>query len=302
MEFIYSFFLFIFCNHHAFRKTTLLFYSISFLTFCHHVSGYEILTQECLTKYLKDRQITEEILSYVDGYVGSISDCKSAVRTKLANLYDNLRKKLNSDRTSRPFVECIMKDIEEEDDLISYENIILQETAVEMISNWRFWKYFSKTSRLETLQAEAQDIVKKSLLKCKGHREYGDLFSNINEKTTQWNRSGEQEYCIRKILVEKDMLNPNFYRFRDNPRNVRTESLDCQQIFKNVLDEFYKELETSNKISECFLQTYRKNGYAENILKAEVLSKLDLTVSDKSKEKQNFINSMVDITFDTRNC
>lgn len=229
--------------------------------------------------------------------MGSLTDCESAVKSKLADIYSNLRSRLNSNRLHRPFVECAMRDIEEEDDE-SYEQLVLRETAVEMISNWRFWSYFSKSSRLDELKAASSRLVDKSLLKCKGHREFGDLFTNIQEGTVQWDRSGEEEYCTRRYLVDQNLLNPLFYSFRDNPKNVRIDNLDCGPIVGSVIDRIYGELKESKKLSDCYMNIYRKTNYASLLLKAEVMSKLPLSKSDKSREKQDFINSIVKITYE----
>lgn len=262
----------------------------------------EKLTLECAKKYLKDRKIDEDLLSYVNPYLGSLTDCESAIKSKLAVIYSNLRNKLNGNRLDRPFTECTMRDIEEEDDE-SYENLVLRETAVEMISNWRFWSYWTKSSRLDDLRADARKIVDKSLLKCKGHREFGDLFSNVQDGTVRWDRSGEEEYCIRSHLVERKLLNTNFYNFNYNPKNVRgVENLKCDPIIESVVNDIYNEIKESKKTSDCFLNEYRKNNYTDHILKSEVLSKLSLSKPDRSREKQDFINSMVDITYGTRDC
>lgn len=265
-----------------------------------YASVNEVLTHECLKKYLKDREIYEDILEYVDSFVGSLTNCESAVKTKLAEINDNLRNELSRDRLTRPYVECVMRDVEEEDE--TFEKVKLRETAVDMISNWRFWKYFSKSSRLDELRAKAKQIVDKSVVKCKGHRQFGDMFTDISDHTIEWNRSGEQEFCIRKVLVEKGLLNDKLYDFKPNPRNVREEKLVCKDVFEMILNDFYERLKSDANLSDCVINKYRENGYAENVLKAEVLSKLTLSRSDKSKERQNFINSMVDVTYDARSC
>lgn len=284
-----------------FRKPTLLFLAIVCATIsiiCG--SNGDALTLECAKKYLKDRSINEDILSYVDPYVGSLTDCESAVKGKLASIYSNLRNKLSGNRLHRPFVECTMRDIEEDDD--RYETNVLRVTAIEMVSSWRFWSYWTKNSRLDQLRSVTQSIVQKSLLKCKGHREFGDLFNDIQDKVVKWNRTGEEEYCIRSHLVHMRLLNPIFYEFRDNPKNVRIENLDCEPVVASLTERIYKEIEESKKVSNCFLKYYRANSYAEYLLKAEVLSKLTLTRSDRSRERQDFINAMVDISYDTQQC
>lgn len=255
----------------------------------------ETLTIECAKKYLKDRKIDEEVLSYVNPYVGSLTDCESAIKTKLAAIYSNLRNRLNGNRFDRPFTECTMRDIEEEDDE-SYELIVLRDTAIEMISNWRFWSYWSKSDRLDALRSAADRIVDKSLLKCKGYREFGDLFTNIQDGTVQWNRSGEEEFCIRGGLVSLEIMNPLLYGFRENPKNVRTLNLDCIAIDQSITDSLYNEMKQSKNVPDCYIQIYRNSNYHDYIFKAEVLSKLPLSKSDRSREKQDFINLMVDLT------
>lgn len=285
----------------TFRKSTLLVFVIlcSAVTFCQ--AKDESLTIECLKKYLKDRNINEDLLSFVNPYIGSLTDCESAVKTKLSGLFSDVRNQLSGDRSRRPFVECTMRDIEEEDDE-SYEKNILRETAVDMISSWRFWSYFSKNSRLDDLKAESKRIIDRSLLKCKGNRDFSELFTNIQEKSISWDRTGEEEYCVRKYLVEKKLINPKSYNFRDNPKNVRTEIQKCGETTDIMMQEIYDEIEETKKLSRCFMKVYRENHYADYILKAEVLSKLDLEKWDKSREKQDFINALVDITYGTQKC
>lgn len=192
-----------------------------------------------------------------------------------------------------------MREIEEEND--EYENLVLREKAVEMISNWRFWKYFDKSSELDSIRSKANNIVAKLIAICKGHQEFSYYFSQIQDRTISWKRSNEQEFCIRKKLVELNFVNPRIYNFKENPKNAR-ENINCDEIFQNVKDELFKEFENEKKLSQCALEIYRKNNYAENVLKIELFSKLSLSASDRTKEKQDFINTMVDITYDAKEC
>lgn len=267
-----------------------------FLTLISSQTYEEELTIECMTHYLKTRDISEDLVSYVSDYKGSFLNCESAVKSKLAVIYTNLRSKLRSDRKRRPFLECVMRNLEEDDE--TYEILVLRETAVEMMSGWRFWNYYAKQSRIEELQKQQDQVVAKAVLNCKGHIEFGNIFNDINDKTRTWDRNGEQEYCIRKYLEDKKLINPNLYEYTLNPRSVRKEVVNCADVLQNVFDGIYQDLDKS----ECIIKVYRDNFYADYILKAELLSKLKLDRSDKSKERQNFINSMVDITYDTKNC
>jgi hypothetical protein len=280
-----------------FRKTT-----VALLLLAATLSVCESrLTLECAKIYLKDRNVNEDALSFVDSYVGLKSDCESAVKTELTRVTSELRTKLSGDRKKRPFVECIMRDIEEEEDE-SYELLALRQVAIDQISAWRFWSHWSRKSRTEEIQTSLQNIVDKSLLKCQGHRDFGDYFSNILDGVVTWDRSGEEEYCVRAHLVKNSFLNDRFYNFNPNPRNVRIEGLSCDPIVTNVINSIYQDIQSSQSIPECRLKAYKEQDYALHVLKAEALSKLTLQKADKSREKQDFINALVEISYSAHRC
>ena len=257
------------------------------------------LTLECAKRYLKDKNVEEDALSFVNAYAGSLSDCESEVKSTLTTITSNLRNKLSGNRQQRPFVECVMQDIEEEDDDM-FDILSLQQTAIDMISGWRFWSYWDRNSRLDELKAASQKIVDKSLTKCRAHRDFSDVFSSLQERSSATERSGEEEYCIRSHLVMKNLLNTDFYNFRFNPRNVQTHGLNCEPVIIAVSNKIYEE--TKSMKGDCFDKVYRENSYADYILKAEVLSKLSLDKSDKSREKQDFINAMINISYEAQKC
>lgn len=257
------------------------------------------LTLECAKKYLKYKNVHEDALSFVNDYAGSLTDCESDVKSTLTTSTSNLRNKLSGNRQQRPFVECVMQDIEEEYDE-SYDLLVLQQTAIDMVSGWRFWSYWNRNSRLDELKAASQKIVDKSLTKCRANRDFGDVYSNLQEKSSSLDRSGEEEYCIRNHLKMKLLLKLEVYGFQLNPRNVQTQGLICEPVVAGVSNIIYDEIKSSK--GACFEKVYREKSYADYILKAEILSKLTLGRSDKSREKQDFINAMIDISYEAQKC
>lgn len=228
-------------------------------------------------------------------------DCTSDIRRRLATHYSDMRESLNKNREKRPFLECVMRDIEEDDDN-NYEDLFIRELAVDMTSGWRFWNYWTKESRLKELKKERRTLVDKSLLKCKGHREYYDLFNQIINRDITWQRTADQENCIRKYLVQKELILPHLYKFKENPRNANTTPKECEDIVKNMKDEINNFIENKYKSSECIKKIHKDKDFANQLLKVEVFSKLDLLSSDKSRERQDFTNALVLISYDTLNC
>lgn len=275
-----------------FRKSIIIFFTVLAIV---HINGQSI---ECFKKYLSDRNLQEDLLNYVGPYYGkSLKDCESEVQTRLAAAYQDLRDSLSRNRQHRPYVECVMRDVEELDEN-DYENYQLREMAVEQSSNWRFWSFFDKRSRLEELRTKSQRSVDRSLLKCKGHREFYELFNKIVDREITWHRSGEEEYCVRKYLLSKNLLTDTSYGIRENPRNVKTETLQCDSTIDRMKESAMQPNNSSQPISECLRNIYRKRNFADQILKTEVLSKLSLLPADKSRERQDFINALIDISYD----
>lgn len=210
-----------------------------------------------------------------------------------------MRDALSHDHQSRPFVECVMRDAEELNEEFEFYQLRLM--AVELSSNWRFWSFFAKRSRLHELQAKIDRFTKRSLIKCKGHREYYELFNKIIDRELKWHRSGEQEFCVRKHLLDENFLLDTSYSFVLNPRNVKTEHLSCDSVVDEMKENAMQPDNSTKPISNCLRNIYRGKNFADQILKAEVLSKLILTKEDKSRERQDFTNAMIDISYDV-NC
>lgn len=241
----------------------------------------------------------EDLLDYVGPLYGMpLKDCESEVQTRLASRYQDLRDSLSRDHQSRPFVECVMRDAEELHE--DYESYQLREMAVETSSSWRFWSFFTKRSRLDELRTNSDRFVKRSLIKCKGHREYYELFNRIVDRELKWNRTGEEEYCVRQHLKAKNLIIDTNYGFTLNPKNVKSERLECDPVV-DAMKEGIKKTTDSTKKSTCLQKLYYNDNFADQILKAEVFSKLPLSKEDKSRERQDFTNALINISYDV-NC
>ena len=85
-----------------------------------------------------------------------------------------------------------------------------------------------------------------------------------------------------------------------NPRNIQVQGINCEPVVAGVSNKIYDEIKSSK--GACFEKVYRAKSYADYILKAETLPKLNLDRSDKSREKQDFINAMIDISYEAQKC
>lgn len=185
--------------------------------------------------------------------------------------------------------------------LDEYENLALRFLAVGMLDvGWKFWRSSSKETRYEELKQEVDDLGVKILEKCVASDHFGKFFDTAMEKHPSLYAKGENEYCIRRYLIDKYLIDAFAYNLNFNPKNVTMENFNCEEIMTSILEPAYENLKKEE--SDCSVTILKENGYYDYLLKLELLSKLSLTSQDKFFEKQKFIDVMFDITQKTRAC
>ncbi|CRK88712.1 CLUMA_CG002659, isoform A [Clunio marinus] len=255
------------------------------------------LTKECLADYLKFSNIHDDILDSIDPYTGDPVTCSNDIRLKIADFYGETRSKMESNFKQKPYADCAMGEIETE----RYKNILLNAEVIELKGvGLKFWKISSKNSKIEELKKQAQNIVENALIKCKGQTDYGAFFDTFYEQKRFEPMSDDYDYCMRKHLVEKSVINPNLYNFKMNPKNVNIGYERCESIMKLALEQMRGNIENSG--SSCVIDTFVDNGYLEQMMKIQLLSKLTLTQSEKNNEKNNFVNQMIEMTHKIISC
>lgn len=255
------------------------------------------LTKECLVDYLKFRNVNDDAFSSIDAYTGDPGTCADAVKAKVGDIYSLVRSKMEANFKQKPYADCAMKDIETE----GYQNLMLKAEAIELKGvGIKFWKLGSKKTKIEELQKEAQEIVDAAIIKCKGQTDYGAFFDTFYEQKRSEPMTDEFEYCMRKYLVDKSVVSTVHYSFKINPKNIRINSINCDEIMRVALDQLRQNISSAGSV--CIINTFIDNGYLDLILKIQLLTKLNLTPTEKENEKQLFVNSMIQMTHKIRSC
>lgn len=259
--------------------------------------SYANLSLQCIVNHLKSHKIQEDILDSVDKFPGTDAECESFIRIKLDDFNERIFENMNDDETARPHIECFKHETSSDE----YENLALKLQAVGMLEvGWKFWRNSAKETRYDELKEEIDKLGVKILEKCAASDHFGKFFDSTMEKRPSLYNKGENEYCIRRHLIDKYLIDAFAYNLNINPKNVTMENYNCEEIMKSILEPAYENLKKDE--TECSLTILRDNGYYDYLLKLELLSKLPLTSQDKYFEKQRFIDAMFDITQKTREC
>lgn len=255
------------------------------------------LTKECLVDYLEFRHVQDDSFDSIDSYSGDPGTCSDEVRAKVNDIYGVTRSKMDAHIKQKPYADCVMRDIENE----KYENLLLKAEVIEMKGvGIKFWQISSKNSRVEELKRQAQELVDNALIKCKGQSDYGAFFDTFFEQKRSEPMTDEFDYCMRKHLSDKAIINSTFYSFRINPKNLRTAGIDCEQIMAIELAQMRSSIAGTG--TSCVIDSFLNNGYLELIMKIQLLSKLTLTPPEKETERQKFIDAMITMTHKIKTC
>lgn len=169
---------------------------------------------------------------------------------------------------------------------------------------WKFWNYYQKGNKLDALKSEVKEIEDRAFIKCISSEDFGTLFDEFFERNDRKKSmvDGETEYCLRDYLVGKKLISSESFGFVLNPRNVRTEIINCSEKVNEILEIGYKNKTLVTSKNDCQMKIYRGMNFMDYILKGRLLSQLTLTDPDRHTEKQNFINTMIEITYKIKNC
>lgn len=277
-----------------FRRNLLL---LSIISIILTRACYAKLTLECVVDFLKYRHVDDDTFSSVADYIGDPGTCTDEVKAKIEDFYETARAKMEVNFRQKPFADCALKEVQGE----IYENLLLKATAVELKGVWwKIWKISSKNSRIKDLEDKAQELLDSALIKCKGQVEYGAFFDTFYEQKRSEVFNDEFDYCMRKYLVDRKILNGNKYNFVLNPKNLRTDGFSCERTMRIAKEQMKTQVAQAS--TPCVIDIFVDQGYLDLILKIQLLSKLNLTPEEKKLEKQIFIQQMINMTNTIRTC
>lgn len=255
------------------------------------------LSLPCIVAHLKAHDINEYVLESVDStFPGTEAECESFIRIKLDEFNEKILENMQEDENARQHVDCFRAASESEE----YEITALRYLAVGMIDvGWKFWRSSAKEERYEQLKQEIDKLGTQILEKCAAAEFFGRHFDTAMEKRPSLEK-GENEYCIRRYLIDQYLIDAFAYNLIINPKNITMENYNCEEIMRSILEPAYENLKKDE--TECSLKILKENNYYDQLLKLELLSKLTMTAHERRTERQKFVDAMFEITQKARDC
>lgn len=200
--------------------------------------------------------------------------------------------------------ECLQRLTEDDQNFL---NLLLNLRVVKSLSESSIKKLSSifssqktpKEMAIERIESQLRDVLSHSELKCDSSIEFGNLFDSLFElQSDDFERYDEaQKYCIQ-VEVSKAVAHLNV---EVNPEN--THGIDCPNIIRVLRAEIIDSLkDIDNGIRQSCIRSMlrQSDDYFHNLLAAELMSSFNLSADQKKRERQKFVDNMVEITLKVR--
>lgn len=121
----------------------------------------------------------------------------------------------------------------------------------------------------------------------------------------------QEDYCHRKHLVDKGLIDTRIYKIVVNPSNINVKNIDCEKNWIQTNEDFsiglaagfiYRLGMITKESKECIIHTARNGNYAETMLRIWMLSEIKITQNQKIDERANYIKRMKNIYADIMKC
>lgn len=137
---------------------------------------------------------------------------------------------------------------------------------------------------------------------------YGGLFDVMLSRPYDKEKDTEGDYCVRKYVVDLNLLDTKTYNIEMNPRNIEPTTVDCKKIIAHQTQKIKDEMKnrfgshmTCNQV-KCALEKFEDENYINKIVLTVVLSQIKLTDEQKQAERKKFIKMMDKVTHAIAKC
>ncbi|CRK88404.1 CLUMA_CG002181, isoform A [Clunio marinus] len=247
---------------------------------------------KCIVGFLRMNDVHEELLDSVESSPNSTL-CDQIINSQLNEMHEKMGLNKVSEENA---VKCAKRSIEES----GVKKLYLLTTAVGNFEvGWKIWKLSSQQKRYSQLGDTLNKAIKAIESKCNEEMIKENIGAGFDKSIYNRveNYRGDQEYCIRKHLVVRGVLDQFAYNLILNPKGINENLVDCATIVSNIVENSYRKM----KFSQCEIDEFRRRNYIEYDLKIEyVLPNLYLTPHEIAKEKRDYIETVYKIRSDAK--
>jgi len=255
----------------------------------------------CIVNYLRNKELISE--KYGVGEEMS-SSCSNFIKSSEMAMLLEVKKKLDEKEELKDSTECIV-------DRLKEANFVEYAFKVQILSEEN--DEVADGERIEDLTKAMQKVIELSgnaVIDCHFADQFGAIFDSIITEESQEDEelSDEDDYCVRKHIIENELIDATKYKLDVNPKSLDTSSIDCDDLYKNLVIKIkdqmvagMKEMDindssSSNISDKCVLNIVDSYDYVNKLEYFDYLKEFELSQHDVDEEREKFVHLMKDMT------
>lgn len=253
-------------------------------------------TFNCYADFLKRHGMLDDEFQS-EPYNGVAGMCAIILTRTIDDAYDMLFREFQKNIDLRDATECIVDNLRKE----NFSDLKLKEQVFE---GSPYLSRQLKDGKIKELKKIQKQISAEAILACLAEQEFGEMFDNLYNNSTEDDEDILGDYCARKYGIDNNLIDLNIYQLALNPKAINVSEVKCEIIndkhFQDAENELKSYLETQTGISKekvkCFMEKYHDNHYFDRTLSIALLSEIEITTAQKNEERRMFIETMTNIT------
>ncbi|XP_070497466.1 uncharacterized protein [Chironomus tepperi] len=265
---------------------------------------------ECIAKNLRDKKLLDNDFKFSENSQhlecdAVIAELKQKILTDDLNL-TLLREESENSKALKKLVQDNLVCIKDELIASGYSETKMKISIYEVSRNLQMKQRKQLTA---STKAEGDKKMQISILKCVTGPIFGKLFDDLMKGEDEQELEGKQiNYCIRKYVVDKNLIDTNELTVNLNPDNIEI-SIDCEQGMKTAIvtleeaiKETYKGLYNLEIQIQCLINVIMTGKGLDYTAKAFVLSEANLSDDKKNQYRSEFVDNFRALSDEMAKC
>jgi len=254
---------------------------------------------ECIAKNLRDKKLLDTDFRFSES--SHTLECEAVITEHKENiLRDNLnltslREESEDSKASKKLVQDNLACIREELIDSGYPEVMMK-ISVYVVSQNLVMK--QRKQLAASAKAEGDRKMQTAIIKCITGPIFSEMFDNIMKGEDEQALEDKQiNYCIRKYVVDKNLINTIEFPVTINPKNIDI-NFDCEvrmktaiEILEEVLKQTYKGVYKSEVQLHCLTKVIITGKGLDYTAKAFVLSEINLPDDKKNRFRSEFVDN-----------
>ncbi|CRL00859.1 CLUMA_CG014110, isoform A [Clunio marinus] len=268
-------------------------------------------TSSCIADYLKSKGLIESNLGS-DRPLNPL--CTTVVQVTKSHIMDSVKLEVMSDKNMKKEVDCVIENLSKTD----FSNNLLVVYVYETSDN-----IVDREKKIQEAQSKVTRATFDAFLRCKSEKNFGLYFDDLLEVDSsaveEEEASHKEDYCIRKYIIEKRLIDLEIYNLKMNPKNLDTTKINCTYLTPKYIKDFEDDLvrtlldDSSEDSAEepkelnpievaCLWNAIRKGKYVDEMIPYNYLKEFNLGSETKRNLRSKFVAFMRNLSDSLTKC